>query len=93
LPKTKKPAKIRGIEPTRLPKEEEIRATYRQGEDAMVALVVKSDQDWASAERMRTGAGGSSGKDQPNSGKPPFSGGLKKKPKNTKTILDGLSVR
>jgi hypothetical protein len=82
------------MEPTKLPKEEEIRATYRQGEDAMVALVgslIKIVQ--ALSERVQA-LEDQVAKNSHNSGKPHSSGGLKKKPnKNTKTMFDGLSVR
>ena len=70
------------MEPTKLPKEEEIRATYRQGEDAMVTLVgslIKIVQ--ALSERVQA-LEDQVAKNSHNSGKPPSSDGLKKKPKS-----------
>jgi hypothetical protein len=52
------------MEPIKLPNEEEIRAIYRQGEDAMVALVGSLIRSGASAERTGAGAGRSTGQEQ-----------------------------
>ena len=70
------------MEPIKLPKEEEIRAIYQQGEDAMVALVgslikvvqVLSERVQALEDQVA--------KNSHNSGKLPSSDGLKKKPKS-----------
>jgi transposase len=70
------------MEPIKLPKEEEIRAIYQQGEDAMVALVgslIKVVQ--ALSERVQA-LEDQVAKNSHNSGKPPSSDGLKKKPKS-----------
>jgi transposase len=70
------------MEPIKLPSEEEIRVIYRQGEDAVVALVgsltgvvqALSDRVQALEDQIA--------KNSQNSGKPPSSDGLKKKPKS-----------
>src|SRR5674476_592117 len=70
------------MEPIKLPNEEEIRAIYRQGEDAMVALVgslIRVVQ--ALSERVQA-LEDQLAKNSSNSGKPPSSDGLKKKPKS-----------
>jgi transposase len=70
------------MEPIKLPDEEEIRAIYHQGEDAMVALVgslIRVVQ--ALSERVQA-LEDQLAKNSHNSGKPPSSDGLKKKPKS-----------
>jgi transposase len=70
------------MEPIKLPSEEEIRAIYRQGEEAMVTFVsslsgvvqVLSERVQALEDQLA--------KNSHNSGKPPSSDGLKKKPKS-----------
>jgi transposase len=78
LPKTEKPATIEMMEPIKLPSEEEIRAIYLQGEEAMVALVgslIRVVQ--ALSERVQA-LEDQLAKNSSNSGKPPSSDGLKK---------------
>lgn len=70
------------MEPIKLPDEEEIHAIYRQGEDAMVALVsnlIRVVQ--ALSERVQV-LEDQLAKNSSNSGKPPSSDGLKKKLKS-----------
>ena len=82
LSKTEKSVTIGGMEPIQLPSEEEIRAIYQQGEEAVVALVgslsrvvkVLSERVQALEDQVA--------KNSHNSGKPPSSDGLKKKPKS-----------
>lgn len=82
LPKTEKPVTIGMMEPIELPNEGEIRAIYRQGEDAMVAWVgslIRVVQ--MLSERVQV-LEDQLAKNSSNSGKPPSSDGLKKKPKS-----------
>lgn len=66
----------RGMEPLRLPSEEEIRAAYRQGEDAVVKLFFETLGKLAERiQRLEDQIGKNSG----NSSKPPSSDGLQKK--------------
>lgn len=70
------------MEPIKLPDEEEIRAIYRQGEDAMVAFVGSlTGVVQALSERVQA-LEDQLAKNSRNSGKPPSSDGLKKKPKS-----------
>jgi transposase len=70
------------MEPIRLPNEEEIRNIYRQGEDAVVAFVGSlTGVVQALSERMQA-LEDQLAKNSSNSGKPPSSDGLKKKPKS-----------
>jgi transposase len=65
------------MEPFRLPSEEEISAAYDQGKEAVIALFHATFQRLA--ERMQA-LEDQVAKDSHNSGKPPSSDGLKKKP-------------
>ncbi len=67
------------MEPLKLPSEAEIRAAAREGEDAVVALVVAAFGKLA--ERIQQFED-QVAKDSSNSGKPPSSDGLAKKPKS-----------
>ena len=70
------------MEPIKLPSEEEIRFIYRQGEDAVVALVGSlAGVVQALSERVQA-LEDQIAKNSQNSGKPPSSDGLKKKPKS-----------
>jgi transposase len=70
------------MEPIKLPNEEQIRAIYRQGEDAMVAFVGSlTGVVQALSERVQA-LEDQLAKNSQNSGKPPSSDGLKKKPKS-----------
>jgi transposase len=70
------------MEPNRLPTEEEIRAVYRQGEDAVVAFVGGLIEAMKLlAERVQV-LEDQLAKNSSNSGKPPSSDGLKKEPKS-----------
>ena len=67
------------MEPLRIPSEAEIRATYREGEDAVVKLISETLGKMAERlQRMEDQMAKNSG----NSSKPPSSDGLKKKPKS-----------
>jgi len=66
-----------GMEPIRLPSEEEISAAYDQGKEAVVALFFATFRKLA--ERMQAQEDRLA-KDSHNSSKPPPSDGLKKKP-------------
>jgi transposase len=66
-----------GMEPFRLPSEEEISGAYDQGKEAVIALFHATFQKLA--ERMQA-LEDQVAKDSHNSGKPPSSDGLKKKP-------------
>jgi len=72
------------MEPLRLPTEEEIRTVARQGEDAVVELVIELMNDWVRVVRQLKGRvqalEDQLAKNSHNSGKPPSSDGLKKKP-------------
>ncbi len=67
------------MEPLRIPSEAEIRAAYREGEDAVVKLfyetISKLDERIQQLEDQIA-------KNSSNSSKPPSSDGLKKKPKS-----------
>ncbi len=67
------------MEPLKLPSEEEIHATFRQGENAIVGLFYATFQ--MMAEHIRE-LENRLAKNSSNSGKPPSSDGLTKKPKN-----------
>ncbi len=70
------------MEPIKLPSEEEIRAIYRQGEEAMVRYVSSlSGVVQVLGERVQA-LEDQLAKNSRNSGKPPSSDGLKKKPKS-----------
>ncbi len=69
----------RGMEPFHLPSEEEINAAYDQGKEAMVVLFAKTFSELA--ERIQK-LEDQIAKNSNNSGKPPSSDGLKKKPKS-----------
>jgi transposase len=67
------------MEPLQLPSEEEIRATFREGEDAVVRLFFETFGKLAEhIRRLEDQIAKNSG----NSSKPPSSDGLKKKPKS-----------
>src|SRR4030066_1653206 len=66
-----------GMEPIRLPSEEEISAAYDQGKEAVIALFFATFRKLA--ERMQAQEDRLA-KDSHNSSKPPSSDGLKKKP-------------
>ena len=66
-----------GMEPVRLPSEEEISAAYDQGKEAVVALFIATFRKLA--ERMQAQED-QLAKNSRNSSKPPSSDGLKKKP-------------
>ena len=73
-----------GVEPLRIPTEEEVRAAARQGEDAVVELVFELVNNWVRIlgqmeERVQV-LENQMAKNSSNSGKPPSSDGLKKKP-------------
>jgi transposase len=61
---------------------EEIRAVYRQGEDAVIALVEGLLQRIAKLEEHVEGLENQQGKNSRNSSKPPSSDGSKPKPKS-----------
>ena len=72
------------MEPLRLPTEEEVRAVARQGEDTVVELVFELLNNWVEnlrllEERVQV-LEDQLAKNSSNSGKPPSSDGLKKKP-------------
>jgi len=68
-----------GMEPLRIPSEAEIRAAYREGEDAVVKLFHQTLGKMAEhLQRLEDQIAKNSG----NSSKPPSSDGLKKKPKS-----------
>lgn len=67
------------MEPLQLPSEEEINAAYDQGQESVVALFYATFQKMA--ERIRQ-LEDRVAKDSSNSGKPPSSDGLAKKPKS-----------
>lgn len=70
------------MEPTKLPDEEEIRAIYWKGEEAVVAFVGRLiEVVQALSERVQA-LEDQLAKNSGNSGKPPSSDGLKKKPKS-----------
>jgi len=73
-----------GMEPFRLPTEEEVRAAARQGEDAVVELVFGLVNDWMAILNQLEGRiqalEDQLAKNSHNSSKPPSSDGLKKKP-------------
>jgi len=70
------------MEPTKLPDEEEIRAIYWKGEEAVVAFVGSlTGVVQALSERVQV-LEDQLAKNSGNSGKPPSSDGLKKKPKS-----------
>jgi len=70
------------MEPIKLPSEEEICIIYRQGEDAVVALMGSlTGVVQALSERVQA-LEDQLAKNSQNSGKPPSSDGLKKKPKS-----------
>jgi transposase len=67
------------VEPLRIPSEAEIRAAYREGEDAVVKLFYGTFSQLAQGmQRLEDQIAKNSG----NSSKPPSSDGLKKKPKS-----------
>ncbi len=70
------------MEPIKLPDEEEIRAIYRQGEGAMVALVSSLIRVVQALSARVQALEDQLAKNSHNSGKPPSSDGLKKKPKS-----------
>ena len=70
-----------GMEPLRLPTEEEVRAAARQGEDAVVALVGSLVEVIALLAARVQALEDQLAKNSGNSGKPPSSDGLKK-PRN-----------
>ena len=67
-----------GMEPLRLPTEEEIRAAAREGEDAVVALVSRLVEAIALLSAEVQALRDQIAKNSRNSGKPPSSDGLKK---------------
>ncbi len=67
-----------GMEPLRLPTEEEIRAAAREGEDAVVALVSSLVEAIALLSAEVQALKDQLAKNSSNSGKPPSSDGLKK---------------
>jgi transposase len=68
-----------GMEPLQIPNEAEIRAAYREGEDAVVKLFAETFSTLAERiQRLEDQIAKNSG----NSSKPPSSDGLKKKPKS-----------
>lgn len=67
-----------GMEPLRLPTEEEIRAAAREGEDAVVALVSSLVEAIALLSAEVQALRDQIAKNSSNSGKPPSSDGLKK---------------
>jgi transposase len=73
-----------GMEPFRLPTEEEVRAITHQGEDAVVELVFGLVSNWMAILKQLEGRiqalEDQLAKDSHNSSKPPSSDGLKKKP-------------
>ena len=73
-----------GMEPLRVPTEDEVRAAARQGENAVVELVFGLVKNWMDVTRQLEGRVQALedrlAKDSHNSGKPPSSDGLKKKP-------------
>ena len=71
-----------GMEPLRLPSEEEIRAAIRQGEDAVIALVSSLLQIIAIRVARIQALEDQLAKNSSNSGKPPSSDGLKKPSRN-----------
>lgn len=80
--KNTKASHNRQMEPIRLPTEEEIRVIYRLGEDETVALMMNLLQNYrALAERIQK-LEDQIAKNSGNSGKPPSSDGLSKKPKS-----------
>jgi transposase len=80
--KNKKASENKSMEPIRLPSEEEIRAVYRQGEDATVVFVGRLiEAVKILAERVQK-LEDQIAKNSSNSGKPPSSDGLVKKPKS-----------
>jgi transposase len=68
-----------GMEPLQIPSEAEIRAAYREGEDAVVKLF--HETFLTLAERIQR-LEDQLAKNSSNSSKPPSSDGLKKKPKS-----------
>jgi transposase len=68
-----------GMEPLRLPTEEEIRAAAREGEDAVVALVSSLVEAIALLTAEVQALKDQIAKNSSNSGKPPSSDGLKKR--------------
>lgn len=74
-----------GVEPLRLPTEEEVRAVARQGEDAVVELVFGLVKDWVGVLRQLEARiqvlEDQLAKNSSNSSKPPSSDGLRK-PRN-----------
>lgn len=79
------------MEPIKLPDEEDIRAIYRQGEDAMVAWVSSLIQvEHALSNRIQA-LEDQLAKNSHNSGKPPSSDGLKKKLKSLRHKSDKQS--
>jgi hypothetical protein len=67
-----------GMEPLQLPSEEEIRTAVRQGEDAVVQLVSGLIQVIVVLAARVQALEDQLAKNSSNSGKPPFSDGLKK---------------
>ncbi len=76
--KIDKASQNRGMEPLRLPTEEEIRAAIRQGEEAVVALISSLLQIIALQAARIQALEDQLAKNSSNSGKPPSSDGLKK---------------
>ena len=70
------------MEPIKLPSEEEIRAIYRQGEEAMVTFVGSLTGVVQALSGRVQALEDQLAKNSHNSGKPPSSDGLKKKPKS-----------
>jgi transposase len=65
------------MEPLRLPNEDEIRTAYRQGEEAVIVLFYETFSELTDRiQRLEDQIA----KNSNNSGKPPSSDGLKKKP-------------
>jgi transposase len=70
------------MEPLKILSEGEIRAIYRQGEDAVVDLIQLMNQNILLLTERVQSLEDRLGKNSRNSGKPPSSDGLKKKPKS-----------
>lgn len=75
--------------PTRLPTQDEVRAAYRQGEDAVVTLVEALTTTIRALEARIQALEDQLAKDSHNSGKPPSSDGLKRKVKRGRRRSSG----
>jgi transposase len=83
--KIDKASQNRGMEPMRLPTEDEVRAAIRQGEDAAVSLISGLLQIIALQAARIQALEDQLAKNSRNSGKPPSSDGLKK-PSRTRSL-------